>query len=62
MPSVFGAVIGWLPGGSRGAMGSALVSLVAFVGALSGFVFPLLYKRYLGILAASGKREGTSDR
>jgi len=29
-----GAVVGWLPGGLNGAMGSALMSLVAFVGCL----------------------------
>src|SRR5262249_32252552 len=36
--------------------------LLAVAGGVSGFVFPLLYKRYFGILAASSKRKGTSDR
>jgi hypothetical protein len=57
-----GAVIGWLPGGLTGAMGSALMSLLAVAGGVCGLIFSLMYKRYLGILGASTKRKGTSDR
>ena len=57
-----GAVIGWLPGGLTGGMGSALMSLLAVAGGVCSLIFSLMYKRYLGILAASAKRKGTSDR
>ena len=60
--TVIGAVVGWLPGGLTGAIGSPLTVLLAAVGGMSGLVFSLMYKRYIGVLAASAKRKGTSER
>jgi hypothetical protein len=60
--TVIGAAVGWLPGGLTGAIGSPLTVLLAAVGGISGLVFSLMYKRYIGVLAASAKRKGTSER
>jgi CDP-diglyceride synthetase len=49
--TVIGAAIGWLPGGLTGAIGSALTTLLAAVGGISGLVFSLMYKRYVGVLS-----------
>jgi hypothetical protein len=61
-----GAAIGWLigllPGGLTDTLGSALISLLAAAGGVCGLICSLIYKRYLGILGASTKRKGTSDR
>jgi len=47
MPAVVGTLLGWLAGGS------ALAALVSVVGIISGLVFGLVYRRYLGILGAN---------
>src|SRR5262245_15724887 len=47
--SLIGAAVGWLPGGLTGAMGSPLTGLLAAVGGISGLIFSLMYKRYIGL-------------
>ena len=42
--TVIGAVIGWLPAGLTGAIGSPLTVLLAAVGGISGLVFWLMYQ------------------
>ena len=60
--SVIGALIGWLPGGSTGFMGSALTALLAIAGGVSGLIFSLMYRRYVGVLGAGGGRKGFPAR
>src|SRR5215467_2077392 len=60
--TVIGAAIGWLPGGLAGAIGSTLPVLFAAVGGISGLVFSLMYKRYIGVLGAGGGRKGYPAR
>jgi len=60
--TVIGAAIGWSPGGLTGATGAPLTVLLAAVGGISGLIFSLMYKRYVGVLAASAKRKGTLER
>jgi hypothetical protein len=60
--SVIGAAIGWLTGGSSGAIGQALTLLLAIVGAVSGLAFSLMYRRYVGVLGAGGGRKGYPAR
>src|SRR5260370_30337677 len=60
--TVIGAAIGWLPGGLTGAIGSPLTVLLAAVGGISGLVFSLMYKRYIGVLGAGGGRKGYPAR
>lgn len=59
---LLGSMIGWLPGGSTGVLGSALTALLTVAGGLGGLAFSLLYRRYLGVLGAGGKRKGTAER
>jgi hypothetical protein len=47
------ALITWATAGSTGAIRTALVSLLAVVGGLSGLALTLLYRRYLPILGAN---------
>ena len=56
--SLIGAAIGWLSGGSAGAIGSPLTVLLA----VGGLVFSLMYKRYIGVLGAGGGRKGYPAR
>jgi hypothetical protein len=51
--SLVGAAIGLLPGGLAGAIGQPLTVLLAAVGGISGLIFSLMYKRYIGVLSAS---------
>jgi hypothetical protein len=60
--AVIGAAIGWLPGGLTGAIGQPLTTLLAAVGGVSGLVFSLMYKRYIGVLGAGGGRKGYPAR
>jgi hypothetical protein len=60
--TAIGAVIGWLPGGLTGAIGQPLTALLTAVGAISGLVFSLMYKRYLGVLDASAHDRNPTDR
>src|SRR6266853_6114646 len=48
--TVIGAAIGWLPGGLTGAIGSPLTVLLTAIGGISGLIFSLMYKRYIGVL------------
>jgi membrane associated rhomboid family serine protease len=59
--TAIGAAIGWLPG-LAGIKPPALTALIAAAGAISGFVFSLMYKRYLGVLGAGGSRTGSPGR
>lgn len=45
-----GWLLGWLPGGLTGALGSPIAALFAAVGGISGLIFSLAYKRYLGVV------------
>jgi hypothetical protein len=56
--SLIGAALGWLPGGLAGAIGAPLTVLLTVVGGISGLAFSLMYKRYIGVLAAGGGRKG----
>jgi hypothetical protein len=56
-----GTLIGWLTAGSTG-IGSALVALVSIIGGICGFAYPLIYRRYVGILGASEKRKGSREQ
>jgi hypothetical protein len=60
--SLIGAAIGWLPGGLTGAIGAPLTTLLAAVGGISGLVFSLMYKRYMGVLGVGGGRKGYPAR
>jgi hypothetical protein len=60
--TVIGAAIGWLPGGLTGAIGSALTTLLTAVGGISGLVFSLMYKRYIGILGVGAEAKGSPER
>src|SRR5258706_4747642 len=60
--TVIGAAIGWLPGGLTGAIGSPVTVLLAAVGGISGLVFSLMYKRYIGVIGAGGGRKGYPAR
>jgi hypothetical protein len=57
-----GAAIGWLSGGMTGALGSAVATLLVVLGGISGLVFSLMYKRYVGVLGAGGGRKGYPAR
>jgi len=60
--TAIGTLIGWLTGGSTGGIGSVLTALLAVVGGIGGLVFSLIYKRYVGVLAAGGSRKGSPAR
>jgi hypothetical protein len=51
--TVVGAVIGWLPGGVASAIGAPWTTLFSAIGGISGLVFSLMYRRYIGVLRAS---------
>jgi hypothetical protein len=57
--AAIGAAIGsLLPGGLTSAIGVLLTS----AGSITGLIFSLMYKRYLGILAASAHDKNSTDR
>jgi hypothetical protein len=58
--TVIGAAIGWF--GWSGSIGAPLTTLLAAVGGISGLIFSLMYKRYIGVLAAGGGRKGYPAR
>ena len=60
--SLIGAAIGLLPGGLTGSIGSPLTVLLGAFGGISGLVFSLMYKRYIGVLGAGGGRKGYPAR
>jgi hypothetical protein len=60
--TAIGTLIGWLPGGSTGGIAPVLTALLALVGGISGLAFSLIYKRYLGVLAAGRSRKGSPAR
>ena len=60
--AVIGGLIGWLPGGSTGVIGSSLTALLTIAGSVSGLVFAILYRRYIGVLGAGAKRKGSAER
>jgi hypothetical protein len=57
-----GWLIGLLPGGLTGSIGSALTTLLGVAGGISGLIFSLMYKRYIGVLAASAHDRNPTDR
>jgi hypothetical protein len=60
--AVIGGLIVWLPGGSTGVIGSSLTALLTIAGGVSGLVFGILYRRYIGVLGAGVKRKGSAER
>ncbi len=60
--AVLGAGIGMLTGGSTGVLGTALGHVLVIAGAVCGLAFSLLYRRYLGVLAASALPFGANER
>jgi hypothetical protein len=59
--TVIGAAIAWLSGGAD-VTGRPLMVLLTAVGGISGLVFSLMYKRYIGVLGAGGGRKGYPAR
>jgi hypothetical protein len=57
--AALGAWVGWATAGSTGALGSALVHLLAIAGGICGLAFGLIYTRNLGILGAVGEERDT---
>jgi hypothetical protein len=45
-----------------GRLTSAIGVLLTGAGSITGLIFSLMYNRYLGVLAASAKRRGSSER
>jgi hypothetical protein len=61
--AVIGAAIGsLLPSGWTSAIGSPLAVLLASAGSIVGLIFSLMYKRYVGVLAASAHDKNSTDR
>jgi hypothetical protein len=59
--SAVGAAVGWLTGGS-GSLATALTTALAVIGGLGALTFPIMYRRYLGVLASGGARKGSPTR
>jgi hypothetical protein len=57
-----GAALAWLTAGASGTIGPALTALLSAVGGTSFLAFSLMYRRYLGILAAGGDPKGSPER
>jgi hypothetical protein len=56
--AAIGGLITWLTAGSAGALSHALTTALTLLGAVAGVIFSVLYRRYVGILAAgAGDRE-----
>jgi hypothetical protein len=53
-----GSLLGWLPSGLGGAIGSPTTILLGVVGAVSGLTFSLMLRRYVGVLGSGGGRKG----
>ena len=60
--SLLGALIGVVTGGSTGLLGTALGHGLAIAGAVCGLWFSIVYRRYLGVLAASAPTTDPDER
>ena len=60
--AALGAAVTWLTAGSTGLIGSALAALLTIAGGLSGLIFSLMYRRYLGVLASGAKGKASPER
>jgi hypothetical protein len=60
--AALGWLLGLLPGGLTGSIASPLTTLFGVAGGLSGLIFSLMYKRYIGVLAASAHDKNSIDR
>ena len=56
--AAIGALVGWLPG-VLSAIGPALLAVLTTAGGLARLAFSVMYKRSLGVLAASAEPKGT---
>jgi hypothetical protein len=57
-----GSLLGWLPSGLGGAIGSPSTILLGVIGGMSGLTFSLMFRRYVGVLGSGGGRKGSLAR
>lgn len=57
-----GAFLAWLFGGFGSALGSGLLALLAVLGGLFGLISTVIYRRYVGVLAAGGMGKTSPEK